>query len=77
MSKDKKLRKIVIDKLFHKNDNPMKQSTRSNAPTESTPNEPKNFSKAIEIFFENFEAECAIIYEPVKVKDPRPLKRSL
>lgn len=47
MSKDKKLRKIVIEKLFHKNENLMKQSTRSNAPTESTPNEPKVFSKAI------------------------------
>jgi hypothetical protein len=38
MSKDKKLRKMVIDKLFHKKENLMKQSTRSNAPTESTPN---------------------------------------
>jgi hypothetical protein len=47
MSKDKKLRKILIDKLYHKNENLMKKSTRSNAPTESTPNEPKNSSKAI------------------------------
>lgn len=33
MSKDKKLRKIVIEKLYHKNENLLKQSTRSNAPT--------------------------------------------
>lgn len=38
LSKEKNLRRIVIDKLYNKNDHPMKQSTRSNAPTESTPN---------------------------------------
>ena len=50
MSKDKKLRKIVLDKLYDQKKlipHQLKKSTRSNAPTESTPNEIKNSSKTI------------------------------
>ena len=58
MSKDKKLRKIVLDKLYDQKKlipHQLKKSTRSNAPTESTPNEIKNSSKTIENFFNNFD----------------------